>query len=235
MDDVSFSLHYGEIVGIAGVQGNGQTELVDIISGMNTEYKGSILLGDQSVIEKTSPLQRRRMGLGHIPEDRQIAGSAPEASIEDNFAMTTYRKPDINHFGFISRKKIREQMDKCIDLFKIKIPGGKAKGSSLSGGNMQKLIFSREYNLDPSVLIAAQPTRGVDIGAMEFIHNKLVEMRDKKKAILLISNELSEIMSLSDRILVMYKGKITGELLAEDATEEKLGLLMAGVREEASI
>ena len=100
---------------------------------------------------------------------------------------------------------------------------------------MQKLIFSREYNLDPSVLIAAQPTRGVDIGAMEFIHNKLVEMRDKKKAILLMSNELSEIMSLSDRILVMYKGKITGELLAEDATEEKLGLLMAGVREEASI
>ena len=235
VDDVSFSLHYGEIVGIAGVQGNGQTELVDIISGMNTEYKGRILLGDQSVMEKTSPLQRRRMGLGHIPEDRQIAGSAPEASIEDNFAMTTYRKPDINHFGFISRKKIREQMDKCIDLFKIKIPGGKAKGSSLSGGNMQKLIFSREYNLDPSVLIAAQPTRGVDIGAMEFIHNKLVEMRDKKKAILLISNELSEIMSLSDRILVMYKGKITGELLAEDATEEKLGLLMAGVREEASI
>lgn len=235
VDDVSFSLHYAEIVGIAGVQGNGQTELVDIISGMNTEYKGRILLGDQSVMEKTSPLQRRRMGLGHIPEDRQIAGSAPEASIEDNFAMTTYRKPDINHFGFISRKKIREQMDKCIDLFKIKIPGGKAKGSSLSGGNMQKLIFSREYNLDPSVLIAAQPTRGVDIGAMEFIHNKLVEMRDKKKAILLISNELSEIMSLSDRILVMYKGKITGELLAEDATEEKLGLLMAGVREEASI
>lgn len=105
MDDVSFSLHYGEIVGIAGVQGNGQTELVDIISGMNTEYKGRILLGDQSVMEKTSPLQRRRMGLGHIPEDRQIAGSAPEASIEDNFAMTTYRKPDINHFGFISRKK----------------------------------------------------------------------------------------------------------------------------------
>lgn len=232
VDDVSFTLHYGEIVGIAGVQGNGQTELIDIISGMNIEYRGNIALGNHKVRQKATPLDRRKMGLGHIPEDRQTAGSAPEASIEDNFTMTTYRKPEINKSGLILKKIIRKQLRESVELFQIKIPGEKQKGSSLSGGNMQKLIFAREYNLNPSVLIASQPTRGVDIGAMEFIHNKLVEMRDENKAILLVSNELSEIMSLSDRILVMYKGKITGSFKAEEVTEEKLGLYMAGIKEE---
>lgn len=232
IDDVSFDLHYGEIVGIAGVQGNGQTELVEAITGMINEYDGIIMIGDYKTRKKDSPWQRRKKGIGHIPEDRQHEGSAGEATVEDNFAMTTYRESEVNHYGLIFRSKILKQLGKMVEKFKIKIPSVKAKGSSLSGGNMQKLIFAREYNLDPNVMIAAQPTRGVDIGAMEFIHNRLLEMRDHGKAVLLISNELSEIMSLSDRILVMFKGKISGEMLTKDAKEEDLGLLMAGIHRE---
>ncbi len=232
VDDVSFEVRYGEIVGIAGVQGNGQTELIEVISGMNQEYGGTVEIDGQGVPMKASPWQRRTMGLGHIPEDRQIQGSAPEATIEDNFLMTTYRKPEINYHSLISRKKAMGELEAMVGKFKIKIPGCKAKGSSLSGGNMQKLIFAREYNLNPKCLIAAQPTRGVDIGAMEFIHNRLVEMRDQGKAVLLVSNELSEIMLLSDRVLVMYEGKISGEVKSGELSEEKIGLLMAGITGE---
>ena len=235
VDDVSFCLNYGEVVGIAGVQGNGQTELVEVISGMTSDYQGEIWIENHEVKQKDSPWFRRKMGLGHIPEDRQKEGSAGEATIEDNFLMTTYRKPEINRKSIIYRKKALEELERMVDKFKIKLPGYKANGNSLSGGNMQKLIFAREYNLNPKVLIAAQPTRGVDIGAMELIHNRLVEMRSQGKAILLVSNELSEIMSLSDRILVMYKGKISGEVKADQTTEEELGLLMAGITKKGDL
>lgn len=235
VNDVSFDVRYGEIVGIAGVQGNGQTELIEVISGINQEYAGTVEIGGQKVQAKSSPWQRRAMGLGHIPEDRQREGSAPDATIEDNFLMTTYRKPGINRHALISRKKALHELGEMVEKFKIKIPGYKAKGSSLSGGNMQKLIFAREYNLDPQCLIASQPTRGVDIGAMEFIHSHLAGMRDQGKAVLLVSNELSEIMLLSDRVLVMYEGKISGEVKAGELSEEKIGLLMAGVTQEGRV
>lgn len=232
VNDVSFDVHYGEIVGIAGVQGNGQTELIEVISGINQEYAGRIEIDGQEVLTKSSPWQRRAMGLGHIPEDRQREGSAPDATIEDNFLMTTYRKPEINRHALISRKKALQELEDMVREFKIKIPGYRAKGSALSGGNMQKLIFAREYNLNPRCLIASQPTRGVDIGAMEFIHSHLARMRDQGKAVLLVSNELSEIMLLSDRVLVMYEGKISGEVKAGELSEEKIGLLMAGIVQE---
>lgn len=232
VNDVSFEVHYGEIVGIAGVQGNGQTELIELISGINNEYAGAVEIDGKSVKKDLSPWRRRVMGLGHIPEDRQLDGSAPEATIEDNFLMTTYKKPEVNYHTFISRKVALDELKDMVAQFKIKIPSYKAKGSSLSGGNMQKLIFAREYNLNPKCLIASQPTRGVDIGAMEFIHNRLIDMRNQGKAILLVSNELSEIMLLSDRILVMFEGKISGEVNAKEASEETIGLLMAGITEE---
>ena len=169
--------------------------------------------------------------LGHIPEDRQIAGSAGAATVEDNFLMTLYRKPELGKWGYFSRETGRKLLDEQVKLFDIKIPGGRSEGSSLSGGNMQKLIVAREYNLKPQILLAAQPTRGVDIGATEFIHRKLVEIRDDGCGVLLISNELSEIMSLSDRILVMYEGKIVGETTGEEADITRLGLWMAGITE----
>jgi len=230
LNNISLNVHYGEIVGIAGVQGNGQTELIDVITGLNNDYGGDVFIDETRIQSKDSPWERRKIGLGHIPEDRQITGSASSASVEDNFLMTTYKKPELNRKGFISRAKIRKQLEYCIESFRIKIPTLTSEANSLSGGNMQKLIFAREYNLNPKVLIAAQPTRGVDIGAMEFIHNRLIDMKETGKAILLISNELSEIMTLSDRILVMYNGGFIGEVMAEDATEEMLGLMMAGIK-----
>ena len=231
VDDVSFSLREGEIVGIAGVQGNGQSELIEILSGVNQDYVGAITIAGKLIPRESTPWARRKAGLGLIPEDRQISGSAGVATVEDNFLMTTYRKRNINKHGFISRKIARMELEASIEAFKIKIPSIKAGGYSLSGGNMQKLIVAREYNLHPKILIAAQPTRGVDIGAMEIIHKKLVELRESGKAVLLVSNELSEIMSLSDRILVMYQGRIMGEVAAKDAEESQLGLWMAGISE----
>lgn len=229
LDDISLNVKAGEIVGIAGVQGNGQTELIDVLTGLNSDYKGKISICGNEGSPGDNPWKRRKMGCGHIPEDRQAVGSCLDASIEDNFLMTIYRTPQGNKRGIISRKLVNEQLNRSVQLFNIKLPGKRAMGYSLSGGNMQKLIFAREYNLNPKLLIAAQPTRGVDIGATEFIHNKLIEMRDLRKAILLISNELSEILSLSDRILVMYKGRIIGQVQADEADENQIGLLMAGI------
>lgn len=229
LDDVSLTVHAGEIVGIAGVQGNGQSQLEDVVTGMDTLYTGTVAIDGHPVERGTAPLKRRRLGLGHIPEDRQITGSAGAASVEDNFFMTLYRKPEFGRRGYFSRETARKLLDRQVKQFGIKIPGINAEGSSLSGGNMQKLIVAREYSLKPRILLAAQPTRGVDIGATEFIHRKLVEIRDAGCGVLLISNELSEIMSLSDRILVMYEGRIVGETTSETADITRLGLWMAGV------
>ena len=233
LDDVSFEVRAGEILGVAGVQGNGQTELVDAITGMTNYYKGKIKICGEAVSPAFTTLQRRTLGLGHIPEDRQTVGSAGDATIEDNYLMTTYRKPQVSRRGVLNRAAAIKLLDTAIEKFQIKSSGNKNYGRSLSGGNMQKLIVAREYDLDPSVLVAAQPTRGVDVGAQEFIYQKLLEMKGKGKAILLVSNELSEIMELSDRIIVMYRGKIVGEVAAEKAERTELGLWMAGITEKA--
>lgn len=229
INDVSFTVHSGEIVGIAGVQGNGQTELAEIIIGLDDIYSGDIFINEIKIEPAETPWQRRRNGLGLIPEDRQIMGSAGVASTEDNFLMTIYRMPEISRHGLLSRKKGIKVLNEHVEKFNIKMADAKNPGSSLSGGNMQKLIVAREHYLQPRVLLAAQPTRGVDIGATEFIHQKLVEMRDNRNGVLLISNELSEIMSLSDRILVIYNGRIIGEVDGKDADVTTIGLWMAGI------
>lgn len=232
LNDVSFNVRRGEIVGIAGVQGNGQTELIEVLSGMCNDYTGKIELCGHSVESKDSPLFRRQYGLAHIPEDRQTMGAALGASLLENFIMGGLDDKSYTSKALINYKKAEQVASKQYKLFDVRFAGMDNIADSLSGGNLQKAIVAREIYRDPQVLIAAQPSRGVDIGATMFIHRKLIELRDAGKAIILVSGELSEIMSLSDRILVMYKGTIVGETTAKESTEQDIGLLMAGVKKE---
>lgn len=232
LDDINFSVRKGEIVGIAGVQGNGQTELIEVLSGMCSQYTGNITICGNTVESKEPPLARRRYGLAHIPEDRQTMGAALGASLLENFIMGGLDDKKYTSYGLINYKKAGMVADKQYKLFDVRYAGLNTVAGSLSGGNLQKAIVAREIYREPQVLIAAQPSRGVDIGATMFIHEKLIEMRDDGKAVILVSSELSEIMSLSDRILVMYKGAIVGETTPKESTEEDIGLLMAGIRKE---
>lgn len=230
--DVSFNVYAGEILGIAGVEGNGQTQLAEVMSGLKEATTGDIFVNDRPVARKTAR-EIRRAGVGHIPEDRLTNGVALPASIADNLVVDRYYRPPITRSGRMSPRVIREQSQALMAEFDIRAAGYEAPISSLSGGNMQKVVLAREFSSDPALLIAAQPTRGVDIGASEFIHKQLVAKRDDGKAILLISADLSEVMSLSDRIAVMYKGKITGIFEnSPDLTEEELGLYMLGIKEQ---
>lgn len=235
IDHISFTLHKGEILGIAGVQGNGQSELIDILTGMINNYTGSIMLGGKEVHESVDTKIRREYGLGCIPEDRQLTGAAVGATILANFIMAGYRTNDFSGKCFINYKKAKEKAREYISRFTVKTDNIMNDAISLSGGNLQKLIVARELYLNPSVLIAAQPSRGVDIGATEYIHDTLIEHRNEGNAVLLVSNELSEIMAISDRILVIYNGRFVGEVDPDNATEDEIGLLMAGItkREEA--
>lgn len=227
LENVSFSLREGEIVGIAGVQGNGQTELIDAISGQINDYTGDIRLCGHSFIPTDTPGIRRHHGLTHIPEDRQTRGAALEASLTQNFVIS-----NLSDKGWRIRwKKQRKRATDFFNLFNVKYGSTEDPAYSLSGGNLQKTIVAREIAIDGKVLIAAQPSRGVDIGATIFIHEKLLEERERGKGILLISYELSEIMSLSDRIIVMYNGRIIGETTPQESSEEDIGLMMAGIQE----
>jgi general nucleoside transport system ATP-binding protein len=228
--DISLNLRAGEIVGIAGVQGNGQTELIEVIAGLRSNYKGAMTLGDKNIDSKVSPMNRRRMGLGHIAEDRQTMGAALNASILENFIMMGYRKSNFGSRWAINYKKAEKTTWEEFQHYDVRTSDIRQSAYTLSGGNLQKVIIARELFLNPSVLIAAQPSRGVDIGATQLIHQKLIEKRNQGTAILLISYELSEIMSLSDRILVMYNGSIVGETTPNQSNEEEIGLLMAGIR-----
>lgn len=229
LDDVSFTLREGEIVGIAGVQGNGQTELIDVIAGLINNYGGEINLCDQSFTASASPADCRQAGLTHIPEDRQTMGAALEASLTRNFVISNLGETGPKRL--IHWKRQRQRAKDYFKLFNVKYGSIEDPAYSLSGGNLQKTIVAREIAIDGKVLIAAQPSRGVDIGATIFIHEKLLEERSRGKGILLISYELSEIMSLSDRIIVMYNGRIIGETTPEKSTEEDIGLMMVGIQE----
>lgn len=232
LQQVTFSVRRGEIVGIAGVQGNGQTELIEVLSGLNQRYTGDITLCNQPIKPSDSPLQRRKCGLAHIPEDRQTLGAALGASLLDNFIMGGLDNPSYTTRGFIRYRKAAEEARLQLDTFDVKYTSVEEAAGALSGGNLQKAIVARELYRNPDVLIAAQPSRGVDIGATMFIHEKLTALRDEGKAVILVSSELSEIMELSDRILVMYKGSIVGETTPQESTEEDIGLLMAGIQKE---
>lgn len=229
VDDISFTLHKGEILGIAGVQGNGQSELIDILTGMVNDYKGTIRIEGREVSPSMGTRIRREYGMGCIPEDRQLTGAAVGATILSNFIMEGYRSRDFAGRYFINYKKAKQITWNNVKKFTVKTDNIMNDALSLSGGNLQKLIVARELYLKPSVLIAAQPSRGVDIGATEYIHDTLVEHRNQGNAVLLVSNELSEIMAISDRILVIYNGRFVGEVDPGAATEEEIGLLMAGI------
>ncbi len=227
---VSFEVREGEIVGIAGVDGNGQTELIDALTGLRRAESGEIELAGEECMRATVREQYDR-GIGHIPQDRQRRGLILDFSIAENVALHDFRKRPNARFGWLSPKRLVERARRLIREFDVRGGGADSKASALSGGNQQKVILAREIDRDPKVLIAAQPTRGLDVGAIEFVHRRLIEERDERRAVLLVSLELDEILSLSDRILVMFEGEIVGEF-PPSATEEELGLAMTGGRRE---
>ncbi len=224
--DVSFQVRGGEIVAIAGVDGNGQTELIDGLTGLRRVAAGSIRVGDEDVTNE-SCRDCLDAGLGHIPEDRQHRGLVLDFSIAENIALHDYDHPPASRFGWLYPKRVIEKAAKLIEEFDVRGGGPQTPAGGLSGGNQQKVILAREIDRNPKVLIAAQPTRGLDVGAIEFVHRRLVEERDEGRGILLVSLELEEILSLSDRILVMFEGEIVGEF-PPTATEEELGVAMTG-------
>jgi ABC-type uncharacterized transport system ATPase subunit len=232
---ISFEVRAGEIVGIAGIDGNGQTELIDAMTGLRRSASGTVTVGGRDVTT-ASALAHFDAGLGHIPEDRQRRGLVLEFSIAENVALHDFRKPPDSRFGWLFPQRLIERARKLIAQFDVRGGGPRTRAGGLSGGNQQKVVLAREIERDPRVLIAAQPTRGLDVGAIEFVHRRLVEERDEGRGVLLVSLELEEILSLSDRILVLYEGEIVGEF-PPTASEEELGVAMTGGgrdREEAA-
>ena len=223
---VSFDVRAGEIVGIAGVEGNGQSELIEAITGLRRPKDGDVLVAGR-VVSHHTPRAMLDVGVGHIPEDRQRRGLVLEFSIAENIALHDYRYPPESRFGWLFPGRLVQRARQLIKEFDVRGGGPQTLAAALSGGNQQKLVAAREVARDPKVLIAAQPTRGLDVGAIEFLHRRLVEERDEGRAILLVSLELDEVLSLSDRILVMYEGRIVAEHAA-GATEEQIGVEMLG-------
>ncbi|HOX33783.1 MAG TPA: ABC transporter ATP-binding protein, partial [Spirochaetales bacterium] len=228
--DLSLQVRYGEILGLAGVDGNGQTELVEALTGLRKAQSGSIRLKGADITN--APVRARiRSGIAHIPEDRQRRGLVLDYSMEDNLVLEIYGLPPYSRRGFLDRKAIRAHADKLMGDFDVRAgEGSLAAARSLSGGNQQKAIVGREIDHDPDLLVAVQPTRGLDVGSIEYIHKRLVEQRDRGKAVLLVSLELDEIMDLSDRIAVISHGSIAGVLDPKSVTESEIGLMMAGSR-----
>jgi general nucleoside transport system ATP-binding protein len=228
VDDISFDVCAGEILGIAGVQGNGQTELVEAVTGMRPSVSGQVtLLGHD--ITRATPRQVTEHQAAHVPEDRQRDGLILAFPIADNLILNTYYLPPFTERAVLQEETIYRNAEKLIKEFDIRTPGALAPAGSLSGGNQQKVIIAREFSRPIRLLVASQPTRGLDVGSVEYIHNRMLEKRDQGCAVLLVSSELDEVMELSDRIAVMYRGKIVSILPAKQATKEVVGLLMAGV------
>ncbi|TQR20982.1 ABC transporter ATP-binding protein [Psychrobacillus vulpis] len=224
---LNLTVRKGEIVGIAGIDGNGQSELIESITGLRKVKSGSIKINGQDVTNK-KPRQITEAGVGHIPQDRHKHGLVMDFSIGHNIALQTYYAPPISKNGIIDYGKVSELAQKIIKDYDVRTQGEETLARSLSGGNQQKAIIGREVIRNPELLIAALPTRGLDVGAIEFIHQRLIEQRDKGKAVLLLSFELDEVMNVSDRIAVIYDGQIVDTLQPKDTTEQELGLLMAG-------
>ena len=230
LNGVSFEVREGEILGIAGVEGNGQTELVEVLTGLRKAQNGTVAVSG-AAITNTSPRHIRECGTGHIPEDRHRRGLVLDYSVGMNMILGIhYRPPFVKRLGLdvMNAAPIREKANRLIEEFDIRPTDQENPAGNLSGGNQQKVIVAREMDQDPKLLIAAQPTRGNDVGSIEFIHRRLIQARDTAKAVLLISADLEEILSISDRIAVMYEGRIVGILDPVEATEERLGLMMTG-------
>jgi len=227
---VSFQAREGEIVGIAGVDGNGQSELIDALCGLRAAQSGNVLIAGEEVLGE-APGKVLDRGLGHIPEDRQRRGLVLEFTLAENLALHDYDHSPIARFGWLMPRPMIERARRLLKDFDVRGGGPSTRAAALSGGNQQKVVIAREVARDPRVLIAAQPTRGLDVGAIEYVHRRLVEARDQRKAVVLVSLELDEILSLSDRILVIYEGRLVAEY-GPDVSEEELGIAMTGGREE---
>ena len=233
LDKVSFTVRQGQILGVAGIEGNGQYELISSIVGAINDIKGEINLKGKD-ISKLNILTRQEMGISHVSEDRMIYGSAPKLSIEDNAISKIYASKELNRKGLLDLKKVKSFTENLVKEFKVKHDNIKQSIKDLSGGNIQKVIVGREFLYNPKLLIVNQPTRGIDVGAIEFIRHKILEMRENKKAILLVSADLGEVLSLSDSIIIMSEGKIVGYIDdASNVTEEELGLYMLGIKKDS--
>ncbi len=230
LKNFSLDIRAGEIVGIAGVEGNGQTELVEALTGMRNVESGNIIFKGKNIV-KESIRQRIDDGMAHIPEDRHKRGLILDYTMEDNMVLKAYRNKPFSKNGLINRAKISEYAKKIIETFDVRSgEGGKSIARSLSGGNQQKGVIGREIESDPDFLIAVQPTRGLDVGSIEYIHKRLVEQRDLGKAVLLVSLELDEVLNVSDRIAVVNNGELIGIVNANETNENEVGLMMAGIK-----
>ena len=232
VNKVSLNVRAGEIVCIAGIDGNGQTEFVYGLTGLEPVTEGKITLCGQDITNIS--IRKRNENMSHIPEDRHKHGLVLDYTLEDNMILQRYFEPEfVSKAGFMNRKNIRAYAERLIEQYDIRSGQGPiTTARSMSGGNQQKAIVAREIDKDPQLLVAVQPTRGLDVGAIEYIHKQLVKQRDEGRAVLLVSLELEEVMSVSDRILVMFEGEIVGELDPKKTTVEELGLYMAGAKRE---
>ncbi len=229
VNNVNFEVKSGEIVGIAGVDGNGQNELVEVLTGLRKSTKGNIYLKGED-ISSLNCLKRRRAGISHIPGDRMVFGINKVCSIYDNLILNDHNKKEYCTNGIMKRSKLLKFSNDLIKEFGVAAANCEVAVGTLSGGNMQKVVIAREMAQNPEFLMAVQPTRGVDVGAIEFIHKQIIKLRDKGKAVLLISVELDEVLSLSDRVLVMYEGEIVAEFSGDSVDELEIGMCMAGAK-----
>lgn len=231
LKDITFEIKEGEILGVAGVEGNGQSELSKVLSGLMMSTNGSVYL-EENNITNAWPSELRKRKVSFIPEDRYIDGLCRNMSISNNIIAGDHWNKKYFKNKLYNQDAISSERERLIDMYDIRISDIEGDISSLSGGNAQKIIIAREFSRNPKVLVISQPTRGVDVGSIEYIHKEILKMQDEGKAVLLISSELTEVMSLSDRIIVMYKGEIFGEVDAKNASTEEVGLLMAGIKKE---
>lgn len=227
MKQLNLSVKAGEIVGIAGVDGNGQSELIEAITGLKKSESGTIMLNGKA-IQNLPPRKVTESGIGHIPQDRHKHGLVLDFSIGENISLQTYYQRPYSKFGLMNMKNIYQKAKQIIAEYDVRTPSEYTEARALSGGNQQKAIIGREVDRNPDLLIAAQPTRGLDVGAIEFVHKRLIEQRDAGKAVLLISFELDEIINVSDKIAVIFEGSIIAIVDPKETTEQELGLLMAG-------
>lgn len=231
--DLSLTVHGGEIVGIAGVQGNGQDELVEALAGLREPVAGQVTIGGTDVTGKP-PIAARNAGLAYIPADRGVVGLSLNSQVWENMMLGNQRRPELHRGPFLAVNAARRRAAELIERFDVRGASPQTRASDLSGGNRQKVCLARELSREASVILAEQPSQGVDIGAIEMIHRLLVRMRDSGKAVLLVSADLDEIFSISDRIVVMYRGQIVGDMATEDTDPEAVGRLMAGITHDHS-
>lgn len=227
LEDLSFEVRGGETLGIAGVEGNGQTELIEILAGLRKSSAGDVLLENKN-INALDPRERKQRGIAHIPEDRHLRGLLLTFDLASNSILGVHRNRPISGTVLLNGQVIVERAERLVAEYDVRPPNITLPARALSGGNQQKLIVAREFDINPRLVLVAQPTRGVDIGATEFIHRKLIELRDAGAAVLLVSAELDEVLSLADRVIVIYQGRIVGEVDPKSVSQEEIGLMMTG-------